>query len=83
MAIEKVGVYPKWLTPKQKTDDKRNPAPELLLGKRCHWIARWYDTENKRYGKVFKTIREAQRVCVEVGEAAKSSSGSQTNKDYP
>ena len=67
MAIEKVGVYRKWLGPVPK-DKNDNPIPESEWPrKRRHrWIARWYGTNGQRYGKVFETRKEAQRYASEL-----------------
>ncbi len=67
MAIEKVGVYRKWLAPVPK-DKNYNPIPESEWPrKRRHrWIARWYGTNGQRYGKVFETRKEAQRFASEL-----------------
>ena len=66
MAIEKVGVYRKWLEPVPK-DNNGKPIPKSQWPKkrRHHWIARWYGT-NKRYGKVFKTRKEAERYALKL-----------------
>ena len=62
MAIEKVGVYRKWLEPVPK-DKNGEPIPESEWPrKRRHrWIARWYGTNDQRYGKVFEKRKEAQK----------------------
>jgi integrase len=67
MAIEKVGVYRKWLesVPKGK-NGKPIPESEWPRKRRHHWIARWYGTNGKRYGKVFKTRKEAQKYASEL-----------------
>ena len=61
MAIEKVGIYRKLLEPVPK-DKNDNPIPESEWPRRRRhrWIARWYGTNGQRYGKVFKTRKEAQ-----------------------
>ena len=67
MAIEKVGVYRKWLGPVPKgKNGKPIPESEWPRKRRHHWIARWYGTNGKRYGKVFKTRKEAQRYASEL-----------------
>ena len=73
MAIEKVGVYRKWLgsAPKNK-NGKPIPESERPRKRRHRWIARWYGSNGQRYGKVFETRKEAQdytsalqkRVCL-------------------
>ena len=67
MAIEKVGVYRKWLGPVPKgKNGKPIPESEWPRKRRHRWIARWYGTNGKRYGKVFKTRKEAQRYASEL-----------------
>jgi len=67
MAIEKVGIYRKWLesVPKGK-NGKPIPESEWPRKRRHRWIARWYGTNGKRYGKVFKTRKEAQKYASEL-----------------
>jgi integrase len=67
MAIEKVGIYRKWLGPVPE-DKNGEPVPESEWPrKRRHrWIARWYGTNGQRYGKVFKTRKEAQKYASEL-----------------
>lgn len=69
MAIEKVGVYRKWLEPVPK-DRNGKPIPKSQWSKkrRYHWIVRWYGTNNERYGKVFRTRKEAERHAIEIQE---------------
>lgn len=75
MAIEKVGVYRKWLesVPKDK-NGKPIPKSQWPKKRRHRWIVRWYGT-NKRYGKVFKTRKEAEsyshqlQARVDIGKA--------------
>ena len=69
MAIEKVGVYRKWLEPVPK-DRNGKPIPKSQWPKkrRYHWIVRWYGTNNERYGKVFRTRKEAERHAIEIQE---------------
>jgi integrase len=69
MAIEKVGVYRKWLGPVPK-DKNANPIQESEWPrKRRHrWIARWYGTNGQRYGKVFEKRKEAQKYASELQE---------------
>lgn len=67
MAIEKVGVYRKWLVPVPKSKNgKPIPESEWPRKRRHRWIARWYGTNGQRYGKVFKTRKEAQRYASEL-----------------
>ncbi len=68
MAVEKVGVYRKWLG-KIPEDDQGKPIPKSKWPrKRPHrWVVRWYAADQKtRYGKVFKTRREAERYAAEL-----------------
>jgi len=67
MAIEKVGVYRKWLGPVPK-DKNGNPIPksEWPRKRRHRWIARWYGTNGQRYGKVFAKRKEAHRYASEL-----------------
>lgn len=68
MAVEKVGVYRKWLDEVPK-DDQGDPIPKALWPrKRAHrWVVRWYASDQRtRYGKVFKTRKEAGRYAAEL-----------------
>ncbi len=62
MATIKVGVYRKWLEP-VPNDADGNPMPKELWNKnrRHNWAVRWVGNNGKRYGKIFKTKREAER----------------------
>jgi len=77
MAVEKVGVYRKWLEPVPERNGKPIPKSEWPKKRRHRWIVRWYGTNAKRYGKVFKTRKEAERHalefqnCVNLGKAYK------------
>lgn len=67
MAIEKVGVYRKWLGPVPKDKSgKAIPKSEWPRKRRHRWIVRWYGTDGRRYGKVFGTRKEAQRSASEL-----------------
>lgn len=67
MAIEKVGVYRKWLEPVPKgKNGKPIPESEWPRKRRHRWIERWYGTNGQRYGKVFKTRKEAQKYASEL-----------------
>ena len=61
MAVEKVGVYRRWLGPVPKKDGKPIPKSQWPKRRRHRWIARWYGSNGKRYGKVFETRKEAER----------------------
>jgi integrase len=67
MAIEKVGIYRKWLDPVPKNkNDNPIPESEWPRKRRHRWIARWYGTNGRRYGKVFETRKEAQEFASEL-----------------
>ncbi|MCK4999681.1 MAG: site-specific integrase [Anaerohalosphaera sp.] len=68
MAIEKVGIYSKWLGDVPE-DNNGNPLPrtDWPRKRRRKWVVRWYSTDNKkRYGKVFKTRKEAERCAAKL-----------------
>lgn len=67
MAVEKVGVYRKWLEAVPK-DESGNPIlkSDWYQKRRHRWIVRWYGTNNRKYGKVFKTRKEAERYALEL-----------------
>jgi integrase len=68
MAVERVGIYRKWLEPAPKdSNEKPIPKSEWAKKRHHHWIVRWYGT-NKRYGKVFRTRKEAERYALELQE---------------
>lgn len=64
MAIEKVGIYRKWLEPIPKKKGKLIPKSEWPKKRRHRWIVRWCGTNNKKYGKVFKKRKEAERYAL-------------------
>lgn len=67
MAVEKVGVYRKWLEAVPKKENSEPIPRSQWAKKRRHcWVIRWYGTDNKRYGKVFKTKKEAERFASEL-----------------
>ena len=66
MAIEKVGVYRKWLEPVPKKNGKSIPKSEWPKKRRYCWIVRWCGTNRKKYGKLFKTRKEAGRYALEL-----------------
>ena len=66
MAIEKVGVYRKWLEPVPKKKGKPIPKSEWPKRRRHCWIVRWYGTNGKKYGKLFKTRKEADRYAAKL-----------------
>jgi len=62
MAVEKVGVYRKWLEPVPKGEDGKPIAGSRWSKERRHrWVVRWYGSNGKRYGKDFKSRKEADR----------------------
>lgn len=71
MAVEKIGIYRKWLGA-VPTDKSGNPIPrsQWPRKRRYHWIVRWYGTAGKRYGKVFETRKEADRYAIELQKQA-------------
>ncbi len=66
MAIEKVGVYRKWLEPVPKKKGMPIPKSEWPKRRRYCWIVRWCGTNGKKYGKLFKTRKEAERHASEL-----------------
>ena len=66
MAIEKVGVYRKWLEPIPEKKGKPLPKSEWPKKRRHCWIVRWYGTNRKKYGKLFKTRKEAERYSIDL-----------------
>jgi len=76
MAVEKVGIYRKWLDPVPK-DENGNPVPRIQWPRkrRYHWIVRWYGTTGKRYGEVFETRKEAERHTTELQRQLSSGRG--------
>ena len=66
MAIEKVGIYRKWLEPVPNGENgKPIPKSQWSKKRRHHWIVRWYGT-NKKYGKVFRTRKEAEKYALDL-----------------
>jgi integrase len=67
MAVEKVGIYRKWLEPVPKRKNgKPIPKSEWVKKRRHRWIVRWYGTNSKKYGKVFRIRKEAEKYALEV-----------------
>ena len=66
MAIEKVGVYRKWLEPVPKRNGNPIPKSELPRSQRYCWIVRWCGTNLKKYGKLFKTRKEAEKYALDL-----------------
>jgi integrase len=65
--VEKVGVYRKWLEPVPK-DKNDNPIPksEWARKRRYCWVVRWCGTNKKKYGKLFKKRKEAERYALDL-----------------
>ena len=61
MAIEKVGVYRKWLEPRPQADGIPIPKSMWPKCRRHRCVVRWFGTDNSRYGKVFETRKEADK----------------------
>jgi len=67
MAVEKVGIYRKWLEPVPKgKNGKSIPKSQWVKKRRHRWIVRWYGTNSKKYGKVFKIRKEAEKYALEL-----------------
>ena len=67
MAALKVGIYRKWLGPvPNDSDGKPLPKTEWPKKRRHNWLVRWTGTTGKKYGKVFKTKKEAQLHAMEM-----------------
>jgi integrase len=66
MAIEKVGVYRKWLEPVPEKEGKPIPKCEWPKRRRHCWIVRWCGANRKKYGKLFKTRKEAERYALDL-----------------
>jgi len=66
MAIEKVGVYRKWLEPVPEKNGKPIPKSQWPTRRRHCWIVRWCGTNRKKYGKLFKTRKEAERHALDL-----------------
>ncbi len=66
MAIEKVGVYRKWLEPVPEKKGKPIPKSEWPKRRRHCWIVRWCGTNRNKYGKLFKTRKEAERHALDL-----------------
>lgn len=65
MAVEKVGVYRRWLKPAEK-DGKTIPKSEWPKKRRYSWTVRWYGIAGKRYSKDFKTKKLADKCAQEL-----------------
>lgn len=61
MAALLIGIYRKWLGPVPEDSKGKQLPKSLWPQKRRHnWLVRWVGTTGKKYGKVFKTKKEAQ-----------------------
>ena len=60
MALEKVGVYRRWLEPIPQKDGKPIPKSQWPKKRRHCWIVRWCGTQQNKYGTLFKTRKEAE-----------------------
>ncbi|MHC4131289.1 MAG: tyrosine-type recombinase/integrase [Planctomycetota bacterium] len=67
MALEKVGVYRKWLDkPPKGKHGEPVPRSQWTKKRRHHWIVRWWGSGQKRCSKVFHTRKEAKSFAVEI-----------------
>ncbi len=67
MAIEKVDVYRKWLGAVPEDENGRKiPKSKWRKKRRYRWIVRWWGTNHKKYGKVFRTRKEAEDYALEL-----------------
>ena len=66
MAVEKVGIYRKWLEPVPERNGRPIPKSEWPKRRRHRWIVRWCGTDNKKYGRVFRKRKEAERYALEL-----------------
>lgn len=64
--VEKVGVYRKWLEPVPEKKGRPILKSEWPKRRRFCWIVRWYGTNSKKYGKLFKTRKEAERYALDL-----------------
>ncbi len=61
MAVEKVGVYRRWLEPVPEENGEPVPKSQWSKKRRHSWTVRWYGTTGKRYSRDFKTKKLAER----------------------
>ncbi|MBW2155001.1 MAG: site-specific integrase [Deltaproteobacteria bacterium] len=64
--VEKVGVYRKWLEPVPEKNGNPIPKSEWPKKRRHCWIVRWCGTDRKKYGKLFKTRKEAEKYALDL-----------------
>ena len=61
MAVEKVGVYRRWLEPVPEENGKHISKSQWPKKRRHSWTVRWYGTTGKRYSRDFRTKKLAER----------------------
>jgi integrase len=71
MAIEKVGVYRRWLEPVPCVDGQPIPKSEWPKKRHHSWTVRWYGTTGKRYSRDFKTRKLAERYARDLQDQVK------------
>jgi integrase len=71
MAVEKVGVYRRWLEPVPKVDGKPVPKSQWPRKRRHSWTVRWYGTTGKRYSKDFRTKKLADQCARDLQDQVK------------
>jgi integrase len=60
MAIEKVGIYRRWLESVPQRNGESIPKSEWPKTRRHSWTVRWFGTAGKRYSKDFTTKKPAE-----------------------
>ncbi len=80
--VEKVGVYRKWLEPIPEKDGKPIPKSEWARKRRHCWIVRWCGTDKKKYGKLFKTRKEAEKYALDLQKQVNLARADRPPKDY-
>ena len=61
MAIEKVGIYRRWLEPVPVENGRPIPKSQWPKKRRHSWTVRWFGTTGRRYSKDFKTKKLAEK----------------------
>ncbi len=61
MAVEKVGIYRRWLEPVPVENGRPIPKSEWPKKRRHSWTVRWFGTTGRRYSKDFKTKKLAEK----------------------
>jgi len=64
--VEKVGVYRKWLESAPEKNGEVIPKSEWPRKRRYCWIVRWCGTDKKKYGKLFKNKKEAEKYALDL-----------------